>query len=102
MNRDKIKLKHILGVHVDLPGYPNTDDIIYYGVKRAFDRGKDLSFTDALIKKKLGGTSELNENINNSINKLLEDGDIELARVNKDSNSYRILNNPYDEKGITA
>lgn len=96
MNRDKIKIKHILGVHVDLPGYPNTDDIIYYGVKRAFDRGKELLFTDALIKKKLGGTSELDENINVSISKLLENGEVELTRVNKDSNSYRILNNPYN------
>ena len=96
MNRDKIQLKHILGVHVDLPGYPNTDDIIYYGVKRAFDRGKDLTFTDALIYKKLGGTPELNENINNSIAKLMESGDIQLSRINKDSNSYRILNNPYE------
>jgi len=96
MNRDKIQLKHILGVHVDLPGYPNTDDIIYYSVKRAFDRGKDLTFTDALIYKKLGGNPELNENINNSIAKLMETGDIELSRINKDSNSYRILNNPYN------
>jgi hypothetical protein len=96
MNRDKIKLKHILGVHVELPGYPNADDILYYSIKRAFDRGKDSSFTDALIIKKIGGTSELNENIGNSINQLLEDGDIELSRVNKDSNSYRIINNPYN------
>jgi len=96
MNRDKIKLKHILGVHIDLPGYPNTDDIIYYGVKRAFEKGKELLFTDALVKKKLGGTNELDENINKSISNLLEKGDIELSRVNKDSNSYRIINNPYE------
>ena len=96
MNRNKIKLKHILGIHVDLPGYPSPDDIIYYGVKRAFDRGKDLTFTDALLYKKLGGTPELDENINNSIRELIESGNIELSRINKDSNSYRILNNPYE------
>tara|TARA_R110001592_G_scaffold192795_1_gene439706 strand:+ start:2430 stop:2723 length:294 start_codon:yes stop_codon:yes gene_type:complete len=96
MNRDKIKLKHILGVHVDLPGYPNPDDVIYFSVKRAFDRGKDLLFTDALLKKKLGGSPELDENINNSVRTLVESGDVELSRVNKDSNSYRILNNPYE------
>ena len=52
----KIKLKYILGMHKDMPGYPTGEDILYFVIKRHYEKdgGEDITFTDNFIIKKLG------------------------------------------------
>jgi hypothetical protein len=94
-NTDTIKLKYILGIHRDQPGYPTGEDILYYIIKRHSERetGDDVTFTDNFIVKKLG--SEHMERIVESLNSLVSSGYIEITRETKDSTSYRVLINDY-------
>jgi hypothetical protein len=94
-NHDNIKLKYILGTYKDEPLYPTGEDILYYVIKRHFekDKGSEITFTDNLLFKKLG--SEYLENINNSLEQLLESGYIILSRETNESKSYKVIKNDY-------
>lgn len=94
--QDKIKIKYILGTHKDSPEYPTGEDILYLMVKRAADRGEDLSditFTTTKLFKKLGDFKM--ENAEKSIKDLVDSKSIEMIRETKDSQTYRIIKNPY-------
>lgn len=93
---DKIKIKYILGTYKDSPVYPTGEDILYLMVKRASDRGEDLSditFTTTKLFKKLGECNEAN--VENSLLGLVKDGYTEVIRETKDSQTYKIIKNPY-------
>jgi hypothetical protein len=96
-NPDNTKLKYILGIHKDMPGYPTGEDILYYVIKRHSERetGDEITFTDNFIMNKLG--NEYSETIIDSLNKLLQSGYIEITRETKDSTSYRVLINDYTD-----
>ena len=55
-NSGKVKLKYILGIHKDLPGYPTGEDILYYIIKRHYEKESDnnITFTDNFAIKKIG------------------------------------------------
>ena len=96
-NPDNTKLKYILGIHKDMPGYPTGEDILYYVIKRHSERetGNEITFTDNFIMKKLGHDHA--ETIVSSLNKLMASGYIEITRETKDSTSYRVLINDYTD-----
>jgi len=95
-NTDKIKLKYILGIYKTSPDFPTGEDILYTMIKRAADRSEDMSditFTSTKVYKKLG--EEYGKNIEKSLTELVDTKQVEVIRETKDSNTYRILNNPY-------
>lgn len=93
---NKVKIKHILGIHKDMNGYPTGEDLLYFIVKHYHDRGKEMdniTFTDHFLIKKLGKKHK--ESIHKAIDELLHNKTIESFRENKDSISYKILKNSY-------
>ena len=95
-NEDKVKLKHILEIYKDLPGYPAYDDILYFVVKRAAGKGKDeVTFTDYLLKNKIVESEEHETNLNKSIENLIEKKQIELVRETDNKRFFKVIQNPY-------
>lgn len=96
----KIKLKYVLGIHKDLPGYPTGGDILYFVIKRHYEKesGDDITFTDNFIIKKLG--QEYMDNIIQSINELVRDGYVSVTRQTKDSTTYKVLINEYIKNAV--
>jgi hypothetical protein len=96
----KIKLKYILGIHKDLPGYPAGEDILYFVIKRHYEKdgSDDITFTDNFIIKKLG--QEHLDTIVESLNKLVNDGYLAITRETKDSTTYKVLINDYIKNAI--
>jgi hypothetical protein len=94
-NQDKIKLKYILGMHKDMPGYPTGEDILYYVIKRHHEKGKEgsVTFTDNLLFKKLG--AEYSDIITESLNKLVHDDYVSIQRETNESITYKVLKNDY-------
>ena len=92
---DKIKLKYILGTYKDGPGYPIGEDIMYYIIKRHYERdaSDEITFTDNFAIKKIG--TEYMETILKSLDGLVSSGYLEITRETKDSTSYRVLINEY-------
>jgi hypothetical protein len=93
---EKIKIKYILGMHKDSPVYPTGEDILYLMMKRALDRGEDINditFTTTKLFKKLGEFKM--ENAEKSLKELVDIGATEVIRETKDSQTYKIINNPY-------
>jgi hypothetical protein len=94
--QDKIQIKYILGSYKDSPNYPEPNDIIYLMVKRAADKGLDLTdinFTTTRLYKKLSECKD--KNVEKSLKYLEETGQIEKTRETKGGVSYKILKNPY-------
>jgi hypothetical protein len=93
---DKIKIKYILGTYKDSPEFPTGEDILYLMIKRAADRGEDLTditFTTTKLYKKLGECNV--NNVEKSLSNLVESGITSVVRETKDSQTYKILKNPY-------
>lgn len=93
---DKIKIKYILGTYKSSSDYPTDEDILFLMTKWAADRGEDLTnitFTTTKLLKKLDDFKI--ENVDKSLNDLLDKGLIELIRETKDSKTYKIISNPY-------
>ena len=94
-NTGKIKLKYILGMHKDMPGYPTGEDILYFIIKRHYekDASSEITFTDNFAIKKLG--QEYTDTIVESLNGLVHDGYLIITRETKDSTTYKVLKNDY-------
>jgi len=94
-NQGKIKLKYILGMHKDMPGYPTGEDILYFVIKRHFEKdgGNDITFTDNFIIKKLG--QEYLDTILESLNGLVASEYVTIVRETKDSTTYKVLKNDF-------
>lgn len=94
--KEKIKIKYILGTYKDSPVYPTGEDILYMMIKRSADRGEgmeDITFTTTKLFKKLGEVNE--KNVENALAELVSTGQAEVVRETKDSQTYKILINPY-------
>jgi hypothetical protein len=94
-NTGKIKLKYILGMHKDMPGYPTGEDVLYFIIKRHYEKEGtgDITFTDNFVIKKLG--QEHLDTIIESVNGLVHDGYVSILRETKDSTTYRVIKNEY-------
>jgi hypothetical protein len=93
---NKIPIKYIIGSYIDDPLYPSPNDVIYLMTKRSADKNKDLdpvTFTESYIFKKI--EERYHDNLNVSINSLLNEGHIEVNRETKTGKTYKIINNPF-------
>jgi hypothetical protein len=95
-NINKIPIKYIIGSYIDDPLYPSPNDIIYLMTKRAANKNKSLdpvTFTESFIFKKI--EEKYHQKLNESINYLVENGDIEINRETKAGKTFKIINNPF-------
>ena len=75
MNKEKLKLKYILGSYKDDPNYPTTEDIMFEIIKFA-------------------NSDFINES---DLNKICNDFDVSLLSefLQEENNGYKIIKNPF-------
>ena len=96
MERNKLKMKYLLGVWKDLPGYPKEEDLIYelnsYLVK---DGRPDGEFTEQTFNSFLPSDWKKNDH-GKIIESLIERGEIEKTEKTSGGKEwYKITNNPH-------
>lgn len=91
INWNKVKIKHVLGIAKDLPGYPTADDLLFHIIKEMGDR-KDPSFTDVQLASQLSRTQE---EIRSLLLKLSEQGFLKMGKVTDEKMIVKVANNPY-------
>jgi transcription initiation factor IIE alpha subunit len=91
INWNKVKIKHVLGIAKDLPGYPDENDVMFHLVKEIGDR-KDPSFTDVQISAQLKTEQE---EIRRLLLILSEVGNIKIAKVTDEKMIVKVAKNPY-------
>jgi transcription initiation factor IIE alpha subunit len=91
INWNKVKIKYVLGIAKDLPGYPNQDDLLFHIIKEMGDR-KDPSFTDTQLAAQLG---QEQEKIRHLLLSLSQDGYLKLGKVTDEKMIVKVAKNPY-------
>jgi transcription initiation factor IIE alpha subunit len=91
INWNKVKIKHVLGIAKDLPGYPDENDVMFHLVKEIGDR-KDPSFTDVQISAQLKTEQE---EIRRLLLILSEVGNIKITKVTDEKMIVKVAKNPY-------
>ena len=91
INWNKVKIKHVLGIAKDLPGYPDENDVMFHLVKEIGDR-KDPSFTDVQISAHLKTEQE---EIRRLLLILSEVGNIKITKVTDEKMIVKVAKNPY-------
>ena len=92
---DMIPIKYILGIHEELPSYPDHMDVLWVIINQAIrrpDRQKDTFGQKGFFNY------HSNDNVENaaeSIQKLLELGWIEPAKTKPGHESFKIVHNPF-------
>lgn len=95
IEQDYLPLKYILGIHEELPSYPDHLDVLYVIISQAIrrpDRQKDTFGQLGFFNYHSNGNTE---NAKQAIDKLLNLGWIEPAKTKPGHESYRILHNPF-------
>ena len=88
LNTAKLKVKHVLGNHTALPGYPDAEDIIFELIRDYCSKvAKDIKFTNVSLQKKY--TLQI-------IERLLADKIIDEVNSNSAYTTYEVLKNPYE------
>lgn len=93
INIGKLKAKYVLGIHSNLPNYPDAEDIIFELIQDYCGKvAKEIKFTNISLQKKYELTEEKTTAI---IERLIADGI--LAEVNSNSSyiTYEVIINPY-------
>ena len=102
LNKDQIKIKHMLGSFRDELDFPTHEDFIYlvhnwYWVEnghnfihtyRGLEETGNVIFPDSVLKEKLNGNLEQYSNI---IDDLLKDGKIKIFKDTKFTTYYEVL-----------
>jgi transcription initiation factor IIE alpha subunit len=91
INWNKVKIKHVLGIAKDLPGYPDEHDLLFHLVKEIGNR-KDPSFTDIQLASQLG---QDREKIRTLLLNLSDQGYIKMGKVSEEKMIVKIDKNPY-------
>jgi transcription initiation factor IIE alpha subunit len=91
INWNKVKIKHVLGIAKDLPGYPDEHDLLFHIIKEVGSR-KDPSFTDVQLASQLG---EDRERIRTLLTSLSSQGYIKIGKVSEEKMIVKVDNNPY-------
>lgn len=92
---DMIPIKYILGIHEELPSYPDHMDVLWVIINQAVrrpDRQKDTFGQKGFFNYHSNGNVE---NAKASIQKLLELGWIEPAKTKPGHESFKIVHNPF-------
>jgi hypothetical protein len=95
IDQDYVPLKYILGIHNELPQYPDHVDVLWVMINEAIkrpDRQKDTFGKKGFFNYHSNGNTE---NAELAITKLLELGWIEPAKTKPGHETYRILYNPF-------
>lgn len=95
IDQDQVPLKYILGIHEELPQYPDHIDILWVMINEAIrrpDRQKDTFGQKGFLNYHSNGNTD---NAIESINKLLELGWIEPAKTKPGHESFKIVHNPF-------
>lgn len=96
MEKNKLKMKYLLGIWKDLPEYPTKEDVIYelnsYLVK---DGRPDGDFSDQTFNSFLPHKWEKSKH-GKVVNELIESGIFEKSEKSVgNKNWYKIKNNPH-------
>lgn len=91
INWNKVKIKHVLGIAKDLPGYPDEQDLLFHIVKESGDK-KDPSFTDVQIAAQIG---QEREKIRALMCNLAAHGYLKTSKVTEEKMIVKILKNPF-------
>lgn len=91
INWNKVKIKHVLGIAKELPGYPDQHDLLFHIIKESSDR-KDPSFTDIQLAAQL---SQEKEKIRHLLLILLEDNYLKATKVTDEKMIVKVVKNPY-------
>lgn len=91
INWNKVKIKHVLGIAKDLPGYPDEHDVMFHLVKEIGDR-KDPSFTDVQISAQLKTDRE---EIRRLLLVLSDEGNLKIGKVTDEKMIVKVAKNPF-------
>ena len=91
INWNKVKIKHVLGIAKDLPGYPDEQDLLFHLIKETGDR-KDPSFTDVQIAVQIGHDRE---KVRDLMHSLAEQGYLKTGKVTEEKMIVKVLKNPF-------
>lgn len=91
INWNKVKIKYVLGIAKDLPGYPTAEDLMFHIIKEMGDR-KDPSFTDVQLAAQL---SKSQEEIRSLLLRLSEEGLLKMGKVTDEKMIVKVAKNPY-------
>ena len=91
INWNKVKIKHVLGIAKDLPGYPDHQDLLFHIIKEMGDR-KDPSFTDIQLAAQL---SKDKEKIRSLLFILSNEEFIKITKVTDEKMIVKVAKNPY-------
>lgn len=94
INISKLKVKHVLGNHYHLNGYPDAEDIIFELIRDYCAKvAKDIKFTNVSLQKKYNLSDEKTATI---IDRLVADGI--LVEINSTSRykTYEVVINPFE------
>jgi transcription initiation factor IIE alpha subunit len=91
INWNKVKIKHVLGIAKDLPGYPTAEDLMFHIIREMGDR-KDPSFTDVQLAAQL---SRSQEEIRNLLLKLSDEGFLKAGKITEEKMAVKVAKNPY-------
>ena len=95
IDKDKLKVKHVLKCHSTLPGYPDEEDILYdLLIDFVFRIYTELKFTDVSLLKKYKNLKK--EKLQLELNKLLNLGIISVVNSTSSYTTYEVLINPYE------
>lgn len=94
LNTAKLKVKYVLGNYTALPGYPDTEDVIFELIRDYCGKvAKDIKFTNVSLQKKYNLTEEKAANI---IEKLVADKILKEINSTSAYNTYEVIRNPYE------
>lgn len=91
INWNKVKIKHIVGIAKDLPGYPSEEDLLFYLIKESENK-KNNVFTDIQLSTLLGQSEE---KIRDLLSSPLLENYIKINKVSDDKMTISIIKNPY-------
>jgi len=91
INWNKVKIKHVIGIAKDLPGYPDKDDLLFYLIKESENK-KNVVFTDIQLITQLG---QPKEKIRNLLLTLSSENFIKIDKNTDEKMTIRIIENPY-------
>jgi hypothetical protein len=91
INWNKVKIKHVLGIAKDLPGYPDKHDLLFHIIKETGDR-KDPSFTDVQLAAQL---SKNQEEIRLLLLQLVQEDFLKITKTTEEKMIVKVASNPY-------
>jgi hypothetical protein len=96
INKDKLKVKYVIGSYTVLPRYPDAGDVFYEFFTNYCSRKGDrrIKFTTSSMEKKWPTMSK--ERMGEIAEYLIDHNLIEEVSKTPSYSTYRIISNPYE------